>query len=151
MQHNENSSIDDNEFVSDSDYNNQYYAINAIEINKIISYKCDCSFENSESEAHVYNSSRIEPGAKISHSKTINALLKSKSSVKNYNKLRYKTDSKQSQTPFACMKLMSVSDMFFQMLTYSATRELLRYRANQKSVAGQLINIFDGDSYKQLV
>ncbi|OAD79358.1 hypothetical protein PHYBLDRAFT_58409 [Phycomyces blakesleeanus NRRL 1555(-)] len=37
------------------------------------------------------------------------------------------------------------------MLADPATRELLCYRANQKSVAGQLTDIFDGDNYKQLV
>ncbi|OAD75675.1 hypothetical protein PHYBLDRAFT_143923 [Phycomyces blakesleeanus NRRL 1555(-)] len=46
---------------------------------------------------------------------------------------------------------MSVEDMFSQMLADLATRELLHYRANWESVAGQLTNIFDSDIYKQLV
>ncbi|OAD71057.1 hypothetical protein PHYBLDRAFT_171119 [Phycomyces blakesleeanus NRRL 1555(-)] len=160
MQNNiRNDIIDDNELVSNSDY-----AVNAIEINKAISYKCDCSFKDSE-----------EPGAKISHGETVNALLKSKTSVKGHEydvcpndcqlyeindnqescvycgKPRYKTDTEQSQTPAASMKLMSVGDMFSQMLADPATRELLYYRANRESVAGQLTNIFDGENYKQLV
>ncbi|OAD67250.1 C2H2-type zinc finger transcription factor [Phycomyces blakesleeanus NRRL 1555(-)] len=218
MQHDGNNIIDNNEFVSDSDY-----SMNAIEINKAISYKCGCSFEDSEGEAHIYNSSRIgsntftkaelisihlsqlmlqhrisraayrdivrfvntiirdhneimlEPGAKISHGKTVNALLKSKSSVKGHEydvcpngcqlygindnqescvdcgKPRYKTDTEQSQTPAASMKLMSVGGMFSQILADSATRELLHYRANRESVASQLTDIFDGENYKQLV
>ncbi|OAD66223.1 hypothetical protein PHYBLDRAFT_175516 [Phycomyces blakesleeanus NRRL 1555(-)] len=218
MQHDGSSTIDDSELISDSDY-----AMNAIEINKTISYKFGCSFEDSESEAHVYDSSRIssntfrkaelmsihlsqlmlqyrisraayrdtvqfvntiiqdhdeimlELGAKISHGKTINALLKSKSSVKGHEydvclsgcqlygindnqescvdcgEPRYKTDPEQSETPSASMKLMSASDMFSQMLADPATRELLHYRANRKSVAGQLTNVFDSNSYKQLV
>ncbi|OAD67127.1 hypothetical protein PHYBLDRAFT_151731 [Phycomyces blakesleeanus NRRL 1555(-)] len=188
-----NDIIDNNELVNDSDNNNQYYAVNAIEIDEVISYKCSCSFEDSEGEAHIYDSSRIdsntftkaklmnhnevmlEPGAKISHGKTVDALLKSKSSVKGHeydvclngcqlyginddqescvdcDELQYKTDTEQSQTPAASMKLMSVGDMFSQMLADSATRELLHYRANWESVAGQLTNIFDGKNYKQLV
>ncbi|OAD76904.1 hypothetical protein PHYBLDRAFT_62912 [Phycomyces blakesleeanus NRRL 1555(-)] len=67
------------------------------------------------------------------------------------SKPQYKTDPKQSQTPATSMKLMSVGDMFSQILADPATRELLRYRANRESVAGQLSNIFDGDNYKQLV
>ncbi|OAD66195.1 hypothetical protein PHYBLDRAFT_152763 [Phycomyces blakesleeanus NRRL 1555(-)] len=164
-----------------------------MEINNTISYKCSCSFEDSEGEAHIYNSSRIgsntftkaelmnhdeimlEPGAKISHGKTVDALLKSKSSVKGHEydvcpnscqlyvinddqescvdcgEPRYKTDTEQNQTPAASMKFMSVGDMFSQILADPATRELLHYRANWKSVAGQLTNIFDVDNYKQLV
>ncbi|OAD73085.1 hypothetical protein PHYBLDRAFT_71583 [Phycomyces blakesleeanus NRRL 1555(-)] len=111
----------------------------------------------------------------INHGETVDALLKSKSSVKGHEydvcssgcqlyginddqescvdcgKLRYKTDPNQSQAPAASMKLMSVRDMLSQMLTDLATRELLYYRANRESVAGQLTNIFDGDNYKQLV
>ncbi|KAL0092764.1 hypothetical protein J3Q64DRAFT_1830340 [Phycomyces blakesleeanus] len=153
-----------------------------MEIDKAISYKGGFSFEDSESEAHIYDSSIIgsntftkaEPGAKISHSKIVDALLKSKSSVKgheynvcpsgcqlyeindnqescvDYGKLQYKTDTEQSQTPAASMKLMSVGDMFSQMQADPSTRELLHYRANWEFVAGQLTNIFDGDSYKQL-
>ncbi|OAD80872.1 hypothetical protein PHYBLDRAFT_138425 [Phycomyces blakesleeanus NRRL 1555(-)] len=184
---------------------------------------CACNFEDSEGEAHIYDSSQIstntftkaklmsihlsqlmlqhriaraayrdivqfintvirdhddimmERGAKISHGETVDALLKSKSSVKGHEydicssgcrlygindnqescvdcgKPRYKTDPNQSQTPAANMKLMSVGDMLSQMLADPATRELLCYRANRESVAGQLTNIFDGDNYKQLV
>ncbi|OAD68524.1 C2H2-type zinc finger transcription factor [Phycomyces blakesleeanus NRRL 1555(-)] len=218
-----NDIIDDNGLVSDSDNNNQYYAVNAIEIDEVISYKCSCSFEDSEGEAHIYDSSIIgrntftkgelmsihfsqlvlqhrisraayrdivrfvntiildhdeimlEPEVKISHSKTVDALLKSKSSVKGHEcdvcpngcqlyginddqescvdcgKPLYKTDTEQSQTPAASMKLMSVGDMFSQMLADPATRELLHYRANWESVASPLTNIFDGENYKQLV
>ncbi|OAD78115.1 C2H2-type zinc finger transcription factor [Phycomyces blakesleeanus NRRL 1555(-)] len=178
IQHDGNSIIDDNELVSDSDNNNQYYAMNTMEIDEIISYKCGCSFEDSEGKAHVYNSSQIGGNTftkaklmsihlsqlmlqhrisraayryivqfvnTISHGKTVNALLKSKSSVKGHeydvcpsgcqfygindnqescidcSKLLYKTDPEQSETSSTSMKLMS------------------------------LTNIFDGDSYKQLV
>ncbi|OAD74354.1 hypothetical protein PHYBLDRAFT_167768 [Phycomyces blakesleeanus NRRL 1555(-)] len=176
-----NNIIDNNELVSSSDY-----AVNTMEIDEAIFYKCSCSFKDSESEAHIYNSSRIgsntftkaklmKPGAKISNGKTVDALLKSKSSVKGHEydvcpngcrlyginddqescvdcgKLQYKTDTEQSQISAASMKLMSVSDMFSQMLADPATRELLYYRANRESVAGQLTNIFDGENYKQLV
>ncbi|OAD71751.1 hypothetical protein PHYBLDRAFT_72820 [Phycomyces blakesleeanus NRRL 1555(-)] len=169
-----------------------------MEIDKDISYKCGCHFEDSEGEAHIYYSNRIgsntftkaelmsihlsqlmlrhrisratyrdivqfvntiipdyneimlEPGAKISHGKTVDALLKSKSSVKDYE-YDVCPNGCPFQTPSASMKLMSVSDMFSQMLTDPATRELLHYRANRESVAGQLTNIFDGYSYKQLM
>ncbi|OAD65483.1 C2H2-type zinc finger transcription factor [Phycomyces blakesleeanus NRRL 1555(-)] len=180
----------------------------SMELDNTISYKCACNFEDSEGEAHIYNSSQIstntftkaelmsihlsqlmlqhriaraayrdivqfintvirdhdnimmEPGAKISHGETVDALLKSKSSVKSHEydescvdcgKPQYKTDPNQSQTPAASMKLMSVGDMLSQMLADPATRELLCYRANRESVAGQLTDIFDGDNYKQLV
>ncbi|OAD76889.1 hypothetical protein PHYBLDRAFT_165387 [Phycomyces blakesleeanus NRRL 1555(-)] len=89
---------------------------------------------------------RNRPAAKISHSKIVDALLKSKSSVKgheynacpsdyqlyeinenqescvDYGKLQYKTDPEQSQILSVSMKLMSFSDMFSQMLADTATR-----------------------------
>ncbi|OAD71978.1 C2H2-type zinc finger transcription factor [Phycomyces blakesleeanus NRRL 1555(-)] len=188
MYHDENDTSNEDESVSNSEY-----TMESMELDNTISYKCACNFEDSESEAHIYDSSRIstntftkaelmnhddimmEPGAKISHGETVDALLKSKSSVKgheydvcssgcrlyginddqescvNCSKPRYKTDPDQSQTPAASMKLMSVGDMLSQMLADPATRELLCYRANRESVAGQLTDIFDGDNYKQLV
>ncbi|OAD74819.1 hypothetical protein PHYBLDRAFT_61130 [Phycomyces blakesleeanus NRRL 1555(-)] len=205
------------------DKNDTKYTMESMELDNTISYKCTCNFEDSEGEAHIYDSSQIstntftkaelmsihlsqlmlqhriakaayrdlvrfintvirdhndimiEPGAKISHGKTVDTLLKSKSSVKGHEydvcssgcqlygindnqescvdcgKPRYKTDPNQSQTPAASMKLLSVGNMLSQMLADPATRELLCYRANQESVAGQLTNILDGDNYKQLV
>ncbi|OAD65297.1 hypothetical protein PHYBLDRAFT_176215 [Phycomyces blakesleeanus NRRL 1555(-)] len=196
MQHDENSTIDDNEFVSDSDY-----AMNAIEIDETISYKCGCSFEDSESEAHVYDSSRIGSNIfrkaelmsihlsqlmlqhRISRaayrdivqfnlglrSATVKLLMLCLSpsqvsramsmmsvlvvancmglmTIKNLVLTAANRDTKLIQS-----KLMSVGNMFSQMLADPATRELLHYRANPESVAGQLTNVFDGDSYKQLM
>ncbi|OAD67122.1 C2H2-type zinc finger transcription factor [Phycomyces blakesleeanus NRRL 1555(-)] len=159
MYYDENNTSNENESVSNSEY-----TIESMKLDNTISYKCACNFENSE-----------EPGAKISHGKTVDALLKSKSSVKGHEydacssgcrlydinddqescvdcgKPQYKTDPDQSQTPATSMKLMSVGDMLSQMLADPATRELLCYRANQESVAGQLTDIFDSDNYKQLV
>ncbi|OAD74319.1 C2H2-type zinc finger transcription factor [Phycomyces blakesleeanus NRRL 1555(-)] len=218
MYHDENDTSNEDESVSNSEY-----TMESMELDNTISYKCACNFEDSEGEAHIYNSSQIstntstkaelmsihlsqlmlqhriaraayrdivqfintvirdhdnimmEPGGKISHGETVDALLKSKSSVKDHeydvcssgcrlyginddqescvdcSKPRYKTDPDQGQTPAASMKLMSVGDMLSQMLADPATRELLCYRANRESVAGQLTNIFDGDNYKQLV
>ncbi|OAD72690.1 C2H2-type zinc finger transcription factor [Phycomyces blakesleeanus NRRL 1555(-)] len=218
MYHDENDTSNEDESVSNSEY-----TMESMELDNTISYKCACNFEDSEGEAHIYDSSRIstntftkaelmsihlsqlmlqhriaraayrdivqfintvirdhdnimmEPGGKISHGETVDALLKSKSSVKGHeydvcssgcrlyginddqescvdcSKPRYKTDPDQSQTPAASMKLMSVGDMLSQMLADPATRELLCYRANRESVAGQLTDIFDGDNYKQLV
>ncbi|OAD75362.1 C2H2-type zinc finger transcription factor [Phycomyces blakesleeanus NRRL 1555(-)] len=214
MYHDENDTSNEDESVSNSEY-----TMESMELDNTISYKCACNFEDSEGEAHIYDSSQIstntftkaelmsihlsqlmlqhriaraayrdivqfintvirdhddimmdhyhvvisfflEPGAKISHGKTVDALLKSKSSVKGHEydvcssscrlygindnqescvdcgKPRYKTDPDQSQTPAASMKLMSVGDMLSQMLADPATRELLCYRANQESVAG---------------
>ncbi|OAD80841.1 C2H2-type zinc finger transcription factor [Phycomyces blakesleeanus NRRL 1555(-)] len=218
MYHDENDTSNEDESVSNSEY-----TMESMELDNTISYKCACNFEDSEGEAHIYDSSQVstntftkaelmsihlsqlmlqhriaraayrdivqfintvirdhddimmERGAKISHGETVDALLKSKSSVKGHEydvcssgcrlyginddqescvdcgKPRYKTDPNQSQTPAASMKLMSVGDMLSQMLADPATRELLCYRANRESVAGQLTNIFDGDNYKQLV
>ncbi|OAD72708.1 hypothetical protein PHYBLDRAFT_168970 [Phycomyces blakesleeanus NRRL 1555(-)] len=180
----------------DKSVSNSEYTMESMELDNTISYKCACNFEDSEGEDHIYNSSQIstntftkaesltcsdiicfffKPGAKISPGKTVDTLLKSKSSVKGHeydvcssgcqlygindnqescvdcSKPQYKNDPNQSQTPAASMKLMSVRDMLSQMLADLATRELLCYRANQKSLAGQLTDIFDGDNYKQLV
>ncbi|OAD71932.1 C2H2-type zinc finger transcription factor [Phycomyces blakesleeanus NRRL 1555(-)] len=218
MYHDENDTSNEDESVSNSEY-----TMESMELDNTISYKCACNFEDSEGEAHIYNSSQIstntftkaelmsihlsqlmlqhriaraayrdivqfintvirdhddimmEPGAKISHGETVDALLKSKSSVKGHEydvcssgcqlyginddqescvdcgKPRYKTDPNQSQTPATSMKLMSVGDMLSQMLADPATRELLCYRANRESVAGQLTDIFYSDNYKQLV
>ncbi|OAD65336.1 hypothetical protein PHYBLDRAFT_176248 [Phycomyces blakesleeanus NRRL 1555(-)] len=193
MYHDENDTSNEDESVSNSEY-----TMESMELDNTISYKCACNFEDSEGEAHIYDSSQIstntfikaelmsihlsqlmlqhriaraayrdivqfintvirdhddimmEPGAKISHGETVDALLKSKSSVKGHE---YDVCSSgcQFQTPAASMKLMSVGDMLSQMLADPATRELLCYRANRESVAGQLTDIFDGDNYKQLV
>ncbi|OAD74058.1 hypothetical protein PHYBLDRAFT_145521 [Phycomyces blakesleeanus NRRL 1555(-)] len=91
------------------------YAVNTMKINEAISYKYGCSFEDSEGEARIYNSSRINSNiftkAKLmsihlsqiilqhrisiaayrdinlglrSATKTVDSLLKSKSSVKGH-------------------------------------------------------------------
>ncbi|OAD74811.1 hypothetical protein PHYBLDRAFT_61142 [Phycomyces blakesleeanus NRRL 1555(-)] len=174
MYHDKNDTSNEDESVSNSEY-----TMESMELDNTISYKCACNFEDSEGEAHIYDSSRIstntftkaelmsihlsqlmlqhriaraayrdivqfintvirdhddimmEPGAKISHGETVDALLKSKSSVNGHeydvcssgcrlyginddlescvdcSKPRYKTDPDQSQTPAASMKLIS--------------------------------------------
>ncbi|OAD75674.1 hypothetical protein PHYBLDRAFT_143922 [Phycomyces blakesleeanus NRRL 1555(-)] len=98
MYHDGNDTSNEDEYVSNSD-----------------NEKSSCNFENSEGEAHIYNSSQIstntftkadfmsihlsqlmlqhriaraayrdKPGAKISHSKTVDVFLKSKSRVKGH-------------------------------------------------------------------
>ncbi|OAD66746.1 C2H2-type zinc finger transcription factor [Phycomyces blakesleeanus NRRL 1555(-)] len=201
MYHDKNDTSNEDESVSNSEY-----TMESMELDNTISYKCACNFEDSEGEAHIYDSSRIstntftkaklmsihlsqlmlqhriaraayrdivqfintvirdhddimmEPGAKISHGETVDALLKSRSSVKGHeydvcssgcrlyginDDQKSCTDPDQSQTPAASMKIMSVGDMLSQMLEDPATRELHCYRSNWESVAGQLTDIFD--------
>ncbi|OAD66599.1 C2H2-type zinc finger transcription factor [Phycomyces blakesleeanus NRRL 1555(-)] len=182
MYHDENDTSNEDESVSNSEY-----TMESMELDNTISYKCAYNFEDSEGEAHIYDSSRIstntftkaelmsihlsqlmlqhriaraayrdivqfintvirdhddimmEPGAKISHGKTVDALLKSKLSVKGHEydvcssgcrlyginddqescvdcgKPRYKTDPDQSQTPAASMKLIYTNKYLLQL------------------------------------
>ncbi|OAD81298.1 C2H2-type zinc finger transcription factor [Phycomyces blakesleeanus NRRL 1555(-)] len=41
------------------DENDTKYTMEFMELDNTISYKCTCNFEDSESEAHIYDSSRI--------------------------------------------------------------------------------------------
>ncbi|OAD81282.1 hypothetical protein PHYBLDRAFT_161896 [Phycomyces blakesleeanus NRRL 1555(-)] len=54
MYHDENDTSNENESVSNSEYTMEF-----MELDNTISYKCTYNFEDSESEAHIYDSSRI--------------------------------------------------------------------------------------------
>ncbi|OAD77052.1 C2H2-type zinc finger transcription factor [Phycomyces blakesleeanus NRRL 1555(-)] len=148
MYHDENDTSNEDESVSNSEY-----TMESMKLNNTISYKCACNFEDSESKAHIYDNSQIstntftkaefmKPGAKISHGETVDVLLKSNSSVKGH---KYDSDTSRQYETYVSRNILS------QMLADPATRELLCYRANWESVAGQLTDIFDSNNYKQLV
>ena len=63
---------------------------------------------------------------------------------------RYEINNELVKTPAASMKLMSIGDLLAQMLANPATRDLLHYRANRESRAGEISDIFDGENYKEL-
>ncbi|KAI9005433.1 hypothetical protein CLU79DRAFT_713157, partial [Phycomyces nitens] len=64
---------------------------------------------------------------------------------------RYKPNNSIVKVPIAQMKLLSIGDIISKMLADRDTRELLQYRANRESRAGEINDIFDGKNYKELV
>ncbi|KAI9010511.1 hypothetical protein CLU79DRAFT_722820 [Phycomyces nitens] len=107
----------------------------------------------------------LEPEAKIKHSERVNVLLKKKSNLQghdydvcpsgcrlygiadgqsecsNCGEARYKMETELVKAPVAQMKLLSIGDIISKMLADPDTQELLHYRANRKSRAGEISDI----------
>ncbi|OAD71542.1 hypothetical protein PHYBLDRAFT_147288 [Phycomyces blakesleeanus NRRL 1555(-)] len=134
------------------------YSVNAMEINKVNSYKCGCSFEDTYRDIVRFVNTIIldhgetilTPGVRISPSEAVDDLLQSKSSINGheYN---------------VCSKFCILYGIGDKQKNYVDCGEM-RYKTNSElietpiasmklleSVAGQITDIFDVENYKKLV
>ncbi|OAD81231.1 hypothetical protein PHYBLDRAFT_73842 [Phycomyces blakesleeanus NRRL 1555(-)] len=147
----------------------------SMELNNTISYKCACNFEDSEGEAHIYDSSRISTNTftkaelmsihlsqlmlqhRIARAayrdivQFINTVIRDHDDIMMVMAKLLMLCSSQSQVSRA-MSMMSAL-VVVDCMALMMTRNLVLTVANRNTrlIPIKLTNIFDGDNYKQLV